>query len=135
MRPLSRLPISDTDMHAGYGRRIMTAEATMDRILIVDDHPLVRDGLRSVIAVTFDQCEILEAASRGLPVVGTHAAIGSLDGIFGLTAVDGAEFVAEARRMLQDPAYARSAGDELDARNREHWAEGAPQRAVAEWLA
>ena len=63
MRPLSRLPISDTDMHAGYGRRIMTAEATMDRILIVDDHPLVRDGLRSVIAVTFDQCEILEAAS------------------------------------------------------------------------
>ncbi|WP_429600302.1 response regulator [Sphingomonas zeicaulis] len=38
-------------------------EASMDRILIVDDHPLVRDGLRSVIAVSFDQCEILEAAS------------------------------------------------------------------------
>ena len=41
----------------------MKAEATMERILIVDDHPLVRDGLRSVIAVSFDQCDILEAAS------------------------------------------------------------------------
>jgi DNA-binding NarL/FixJ family response regulator len=38
-------------------------DAEMERILIVDDHPLVRDGLRSVIAVTFDGCEILEAAS------------------------------------------------------------------------
>jgi len=63
MRPLSRLPISDTDMHAGYGRRIMTAEATMDRILIVDDHPLVRDGLPSDIPGHFDQSEIPEAAS------------------------------------------------------------------------
>ena len=42
----------------------MTAEdASMDRILIVDDHPLMRDGLRSVIAISFDQCDILEAAS------------------------------------------------------------------------
>ncbi|MBN9157294.1 MULTISPECIES: glycosyltransferase [unclassified Microbacterium] len=79
--------------------------------------------------------KILEAASRGLPVVGTRAAIGSLDGVLGLTAVEGAEFIEEARRMLQDPAHARVAGEELDARNRAHWAEGAPQRAVAEWLA
>lgn len=35
----------------------------MDRVLIIDDHPLVRDGLRSVIAVTFDGCAIFEAAS------------------------------------------------------------------------
>lgn len=41
----------------------MSAEAAIDKILIVDDHPLVRDGLRSVVAVTFDQCEIFEAAS------------------------------------------------------------------------
>lgn len=34
----------------------------MERVLIIDDHPLVRDGLRSVIAVTFDQCEVFEAA-------------------------------------------------------------------------
>lgn len=41
----------------------MSTEAAIDKILIVDDHPLVRDGLRSVVAVTFDQCEIFEAAS------------------------------------------------------------------------
>lgn len=52
--------------HSLRGNRMqdgMVAEPTMDRVLIVDDHPLVRDGLRSVVAVTFDGCEILEAAS------------------------------------------------------------------------
>ncbi|WP_338465658.1 response regulator transcription factor [Novosphingobium sp. ZN18A2] len=34
-----------------------------ERVLIVDDHSLVRDGLRSVLAVSFDGCEILEAGS------------------------------------------------------------------------
>lgn len=38
-------------------------EPEMERVLIIDDHPLVRDGLRSVIAVTFDGCAIFEAAS------------------------------------------------------------------------
>jgi len=38
-------------------------DAVIERVLIIDDHPLVRDGLRSVIAVTFDGCEIFEAAS------------------------------------------------------------------------
>lgn len=41
----------------------MGAAAIMERVLIVDDHPLVRDGLRSVIAISFDSCEVLEAAS------------------------------------------------------------------------
>ncbi len=35
----------------------------MERVLIADDHPLVRDGLRTVISVAFDQCELFEAAS------------------------------------------------------------------------
>src|SRR3546814_15024390 len=35
----------------------------MERVLIVDDHPLVRDGLRSVIAISFDNIEIFEAAT------------------------------------------------------------------------
>jgi len=38
------------------------ANAAPERILVVDDHPLVRDGLRSLLAVTFDTCDILEAA-------------------------------------------------------------------------
>ncbi|CAN5368592.1 response regulator transcription factor [soil metagenome] len=37
----------------------------MERVLIADDHPMVRDGLRTVIAVTFDQCELFEASSLG----------------------------------------------------------------------
>lgn len=51
--------------HAQQGREMdqyMGSEAMMERVLIIDDHPLVRDGLRSVIAISFDSCEILEAA-------------------------------------------------------------------------
>ena len=35
----------------------------MERVLIVDDHSLVRDGMRSLLEVTFPACEILEAGS------------------------------------------------------------------------
>ena len=30
----------------------------VERVLIADDHPLVRDGLRTVIAVAFDGTEL-----------------------------------------------------------------------------
>lgn len=52
--------------YAARGRGMnhdMGADAIMERVLIIDDHPLVRDGLRSVIAISFDNCEIFEAAS------------------------------------------------------------------------
>jgi len=48
------------------GKRVKMGEneePAMERVLIIDDHPLVRDGLRSVIAVTFDGCAIFEAAN------------------------------------------------------------------------
>jgi DNA-binding NarL/FixJ family response regulator len=35
----------------------------MERVLIVDDHSLVRDGMRSILAISYPQCEILEAGS------------------------------------------------------------------------
>lgn len=35
----------------------------MERVLIADDHPMVRDGLRAVISVAFDAAELFEAAS------------------------------------------------------------------------
>lgn len=52
--------------HARQGREMdqyMGGDAIMERVLIIDDHPLVRDGLRSVIAISFDNIEILEAAT------------------------------------------------------------------------
>lgn len=60
--------------HAARGQAMHmdSGAAEMERVLIVDDHPLVRDGLRSVIAVTFDQCEIFEA-------VGLEEAVAVLD--------------------------------------------------------
>jgi DNA-binding NarL/FixJ family response regulator len=67
--PPGAIPLATThDLvdHMQQGREMdhyMGAEAIMERVLIIDDHPLVRDGLRSVIAISFDSCEILEAAS------------------------------------------------------------------------
>lgn len=37
----------------------------MGKVLISDDHALVRDGLRTVLAVTFDKCELYEASDLG----------------------------------------------------------------------
>lgn len=34
-----------------------------ERVLIVDDHSLVRDGLRSILEISFPDCDILEADS------------------------------------------------------------------------
>ena len=64
------MPLNLADHHTEQRRTAMEGgtassgqEPEMERVLIVDDHPLVRDGLRSVIAVTFDGCSIFEAAS------------------------------------------------------------------------
>ncbi len=41
----------------------LMGEKSVERVLIADDHPLVRDGLRTVISVAFDAAELFEAAS------------------------------------------------------------------------
>lgn len=80
--------------------------------------------------------KILEAASRGIPVVGTPAAVGSLDRVLGVeAAVDDEAFVDAARRLLLDERHAQEAGEAVAERNRAHWGARAPQRAVEEWLA
>ena len=55
--------IMDHEMQGRGMGQYMGGDAMMERVLIIDDHPLVRDGLRSVIAISFDNIEILEAAS------------------------------------------------------------------------
>lgn len=80
--------------------------------------------------------KILEAASRGLPVVGTSVAIGSLGPILGLTPHDDpADFVAACRALLLDPAAATAEGSRLHAANADHWSTGRPQQTFDTWVA
>ena len=72
---------------AGAGRPVLFSQSgesvTVERVLIVDDHPLVRDGLRTVIAVAFDQTELFEAAS-----ISEAATIIQREGDFDLVMLD-----------------------------------------------
>ena len=56
---------------------------SVERVLIADDHPLVRDGLRTVISVAFDQCELFEASS-----IAETVAIIEREGDFDLVLLD-----------------------------------------------
>lgn len=47
----------------GLGWSRAQGEWALERVLIADDHPMVRDGLRAVIAIAFEQCDIFEAAT------------------------------------------------------------------------
>ena len=79
--------------------------------------------------------KILDAASRGMPVVGTPAAVGSLANLFQLPAhEDKATFVDRCRRYLLDRAAAVADGRALYELNTERWVDGAPHRAVQNWL-
>ncbi|MDJ0395614.1 glycosyltransferase [Rhodococcus sp. G-MC3] len=76
--------------------------------------------------------KILDAASKGLPVVGTSAAVGSLGSIFELpTFDDPEEFIAECRRYLLDRNTAVKAGERLYELNSERWEQRAPHTSVA----
>ncbi|WP_328858297.1 glycosyltransferase family 4 protein [Williamsia herbipolensis] len=79
--------------------------------------------------------KILDAASRGLPVIGTSAAIGSLGPVFDLDPFDDeAQFVEQARRYLRDAAHAETQSRTLHDRNAQRWADGVPQRAVQDLI-
>jgi DNA-binding NarL/FixJ family response regulator len=72
----------------------------MERALIADDHPLVRDGLRTVLLVTFDSCELFEAST-----VDEALAIVEREGDFDLVLLDlnmpGMENLAGLRTMRE----------------------------------
>jgi polysaccharide biosynthesis protein PslH len=75
--------------------------------------------------------KILDSLRMGLPVVGTSAAIGELDSLFGLETFDDDDgFVEECRRHLLDKPVAVAASNRLYDINRRRWEERRPHRAV-----
>jgi glycosyltransferase involved in cell wall biosynthesis len=75
--------------------------------------------------------KILDSMRMGLPVIGTTAAIGSLDSLFGLETFDDDDgFVDACRRYLLDQQTAVDAGNRLYEINRRRWEERRPHRAV-----
>ncbi|GAA1462070.1 glycosyltransferase [Williamsia maris] len=80
--------------------------------------------------------KILDAASRGLPVIGTPEAVGSLGPVFGLTAFDDTDaFVEECRHHLLDAEFSRAQGAALFEANAARWSDSVPQSAVQALIA
>jgi hypothetical protein len=80
--------------------------------------------------------KLLEAAARGLAVVATAPAVGSIEASVGITpASDEDDFVARCRAYLLDPELAARAGAELHAVNARRWSDRVGQDAVLGWLA
>ncbi|WP_029115312.1 glycosyltransferase [Mycobacterium sp. URHB0044] len=101
----------------------------------VDDLPEFLKTCRALMAPIRTgggvRVKLLDAASQGLPVVGSGPAVGSLRTLFGMSTFDDDdEFVAECRRMLLDRDAAVAAGNQLYEVNRQHWDEKRPYRAV-----
>lgn len=75
--------------------------------------------------------KILDAASKGLPVVGTSAAVGSLGPTFELPTFDEkGEFIAECRRYLLDRTASVKAGQRIYELNASRWEERKPHSIV-----
>ena len=105
----------------------------------VDDVDAVLAECRALAApVTIGpgvRVKLLEAAARGLPVVATPAAIGSIEASVGVTAADDQnDFVARCRTFLLDPDHAAEEGARLHAANARQWMERVPHDAVLGWL-
>ncbi|MGU3432787.1 glycosyltransferase [Actinomycetes bacterium M1A6_2h] len=80
--------------------------------------------------------KILDAASRGMPVVGTAAAVGSLGPVLGVDGIDDrAAFIDECRRYLTSRDDAIADGERIHDQNAERWVLGKPHQAVQDWLA
>jgi hypothetical protein len=79
--------------------------------------------------------KILEAAARGVPVIATPAAIGSLDQYLALRPAPGDDELFEACcGVLADHARADGVGTELYESNRAWWDAGHVRHDIAAWL-
>ena len=105
----------------------------------VDDVDAVLVGCRALAApVTIGggvRVKLLEAAARGLPVVGSSQAIGSIEAAVGMEpATDENDFVARCRAYLLDVDLAVEAGTRLHEANARRWSDRIGQDAVTTWL-
>jgi hypothetical protein len=112
----------------------------LSEVGFVEDLPTMLGSCRGMMAPIRTgggvRVKILEAATRGLPVVSTTIGIGSLGPLFGIPAYDDKDaFVRRCRELLTDANLAASEGARLYQANAAHWASDAPQRIVDEWLA
>ncbi|MDT4998501.1 MAG: polysaccharide biosynthesis protein PslH, partial [Mycobacterium sp.] len=81
------------------------------------------------------RAKLLDAASRGLPVVATTPALGSHGPLLNLAAHDDDDdFVDQCRRFLVDRSAAAAAGRELFAVNRLHWEQERPRQSIEDLL-
>lgn len=101
----------------------------------VDDLGQFLSGCRALMAPVLTgggvRVKILDAASQGLPVVGTPVAVGSLDTVLGLPTFDDDDaFIAQCRRFLLDRDIAVNAGKQLFEINSEHWRRRGPHQSV-----
>ena len=79
--------------------------------------------------------KILDAVSRGLPVVGTTAAVGSLGDLLGIAKLDAPDtFIEQCRRYLLDRDAAAAEGRRLYEINTDRWNDRLPHKTVGEWL-
>ena len=79
--------------------------------------------------------KLLEAAARGIPVVCSTEAVGSIEASIGMAAAaDEQDFVERCRAFLRDADLAADEGASLHATNARRWADRVGQDAVLGWL-
>ncbi|MDY6811324.1 MAG: glycosyltransferase family 4 protein [Actinomycetota bacterium] len=111
----------------------------MQDLGFVDDLDALLSQCRALVAPIKTgggvRVKILDTVCRGLPVVGTTAAVGSLGDVFGIEKIDDEEqFADRCRHYLLDRASATADGEALYTKNASRWHEGIPQAAVHDWL-
>lgn len=104
---------------------------------VADVAPLL-DGCRAMVAPVAVgggvRVKVLEAASRGLPVVTSPAGVGSIEQLLGIEPVADDGFVARCRELLQDAGAAAAEGERLHRVNAGLWTARRGHDAVLDWL-
>ncbi len=108
-------------------------------LAFVDDVDSVLGECRALVAPVAVgggvRVKLLEAAARGLPVVATGTAVGTLEASVGMTGVvDDDDLVARCRAYLLDADLAGADGATLHTENARRWNERVGQDAVLDWL-